>query len=162
MAFLTAFKYKSVNAALSMYNKFILEQANTHLAFAELDRARLEALRAIELLNDAETIHEMDRLERDVNLLQAQQRMLQTAHEAELAGMEREAELRFAKKTLDEGNETAELSQDEHELVDALIAKMKPDKYRALLEKTIKEQNFTGVRKEKAIELMEELIKKSL
>ncbi|SMC11823.1 hypothetical protein ROA7745_01642 [Roseovarius aestuarii] len=83
-------------------------------------------------------------------------------HEAKLAKMEREAELRFARKASEQDQEGYDMSDDERELVDALLAKIKPDRYRVILEKTIREQNLGPEDEDKARAIMEEIINQSL
>jgi hypothetical protein len=161
-AFLAALKYKSIQSAIKAYNGAILETANTEKALGTLDLARLEAQKAVQTLMNAPKIHETDQLHRDISHLDAQQRLKQMKHEAELAEMERAAEMRHATKAFENEEVKSDLTEEERELVDALLAKMKPDRYRAILEKTIREQNFTGADEAKARQILDELIKRSL
>lgn len=155
-------RFTTVQRAVAAYNSVILEQANTHSAFAQRDRAILEASRVTEELKDAHKIHKTDKLHRDIALLSAEEQLRQMKHEAKLAKMEREAELRFARKASEQDQEGYDMSDDERELVDALLAKIKPDRYRVILEKTIREQNLGPEDEDKARAIMEEIINQSL
>lgn len=157
-----AIRFRTIRSAVAAYNSVVTEQGNTELAYARLDQARLEAERAAEELADPSKIHDTDRMRRDINRLRAEQELRQLQHEARLADMERKSEMQHARVASKPEEKRPDLSQDEQELAEALLAKLKPDRYRALLEKTIKEQNLSTADEERAYQVMEELIRQSL
>ena len=83
-------------------------------------------------------------------------------HQAELAEKERAAEKAFVDNLAANDAEKSDMTPEEHELVDALLRKMKPDRYRAILEKAIKDRNLSPDDEQKAREIMEEIIRQSL
>jgi hypothetical protein len=157
-----AIQFRTVRRAIDEYNGILRAQGQTHAAYAQLDHARLEADRAQELLKEAHKVHKTDKLHRDIALLDAEERLRQMKHEAKLAKMEREAEMQHAIKASTQEEHVMGLTDDERELVDAMLAKMKPDRYRAILEKAIKDQNLSAADEERARQIMEELINRSL
>ena len=92
-ALITAVRYRSTVRALAAYHAAIREAAGVTEALDDLDYARLERERTIELLKDAPSIHKADADHRKKKLIKATDELEQEEARVEIARMERERKL---------------------------------------------------------------------
>jgi len=159
-AFLTAIKYRTVAKAIEAYNFAILELASTQRAISELNDAFLEGQRVVRKLENAEKIFKADAAAREARLIREEHNLEQVKHEAKLAELQRKVELAHAQKqhdalTGEEVNTT--LTQEEEEFVEHVKAKIRPARYKQIVEDLIKEQGLNEEQQKIAKELAEKL-----
>lgn len=129
-AFFVAIRYRSIAGAIKAYNSAVNELADTEAAFTRLKSHMMEHHRVARLLEDAEKIHRVDAVNRDIQLINAEEKRKEALHQAALRDRERQKEM---------GKKGAKLTEDEQEFIDHLDSRLQPARYRQLAEKLIED-----------------------
>jgi hypothetical protein len=168
-AFLSAIKYHSIASAMSAYNSVIRAESEIEESTAELYRARVDKMSAIQLLEDAPKIHAEESRVRMAKFraerIRAEQHEKQEKHEAYLAKLQREVEKRNARvmhaKLMGESGEeeTDNLTDAEEELKEYLKDKLRPSRYKTVADDLKSEMNLSKEQEKMLDELVEELTK---
>lgn len=161
-AFLTAIKYRGKTEALKAYNSSVQALVEIKHSTADFNDAAVRALRSIETLKDAQTIHQSDKNIRDAELLRSEQHLEQMKHKAYLAEKQREVEkhnVNIQHEQLMGAAGTDDLTEEEQEVEEYMRDKLRPSRYASVADKIRRDMNLTDEQSYILDSLVEELTK---
>ncbi len=152
-SFLSSVRFRAAQAAMRDYNGVIREYVDSNTAFREV-------LDSIELLNNAPKVHKINRLRLDLELIEVENQLAQAKHQKKLHDRGREDQEKFVEQN-ELQDADFQLTQEDKEMVDAFLAKIKPVSQRALLEQALADQYLTGEDEAKARVALETILSQS-